>query len=140
MIRLSGSRRRTPIREYWREVADSLVRLSRAARNAAQTFDMRRMQTVVTHVLNFRKLSGKLEIELGRTVSTHDPLQFGRRIRTENLRDAAKHASSAKPRQNRAVSPNVGGNCSSAFRVTPRVTPTAVWLPVDVIGRRQTCK
>jgi hypothetical protein len=77
MIRSSGSRRRTPIREYWREVADSLVRLSRAARNAAETFDMRRMQTVATHVLNLRKLSGKLEIELGRTVSTHYNLNAG---------------------------------------------------------------
>jgi hypothetical protein len=68
------------------------------------------------------------------------PIQLQRKIRTENLRDAPKHASSANPRRNRAVSPNIGGNCSSAFRVTPKVTPTEVWLPVDAIGRRYTCK
>ncbi len=43
---------------------------------------MRRMQTVVTHVLNFRKLSGKLEIELGRTVSTHYNLDAGFELKT----------------------------------------------------------
>jgi hypothetical protein len=40
------------------------------------------MQTVVTHVLNFRKLSGKLEIELARTVSTHYNLDAGFELKT----------------------------------------------------------
>jgi hypothetical protein len=30
----------------------------------------------------------------------------------------------------------LGVTCSHAFRVTPKVTPKEVWLPVAVIGRR----
>jgi len=37
---------------------------------------------VVTHALNLRKLSGKLEIELGRTVSTHCNLDAGFELKT----------------------------------------------------------
>jgi hypothetical protein len=40
------------------------------------------MQTVVTHALNLRKLSGILEIELGRTVSTHCNLDAGFELKT----------------------------------------------------------
>jgi hypothetical protein len=43
---------------------------------------MRRMQTVVNHALNLRKLSGKLEIELGGTVSTHCNLGAGFELKT----------------------------------------------------------
>ena len=64
----------------------------------------------------------------------------GRRIRTENLHGAANHVRSAIPRRNGAVSKNVGGNCSADLRVTPKVTPTNVWLPLGAAGRRWTCK
>jgi transposase InsO family protein len=49
-------------------------------------------------------------------------LQFGGRIRTENLRDAAKHARSANPRRNRAIfnrpkTPRLNGKVERSHRV-----------------------